>query len=447
VVKVNKYNFPENFIWGSATAAFQIEGSPTADGKGKSIWDEFTKNPKNINDRTNANMACDHYNLYKEDVARMKSLNMNGYRFSISWPRILPDGTGSVNDKGLDFYDRLVDELLANGITAFPTLFHWDLPLKLEETGGFLNKDIAKHFADYAQVVVHRLGDRVKKWTTLNEPFSYIQHGYLSGIHAPKKVGFNNAITASHTLNLAHGLAYDSIKQVDSKLEVGITNIITPVHAHKDEDNEVLEYADDFFNKIFMDPIYFGKYPKYLEDHMNTYNKDYTIEDLNLIKGKNDFVGLNNYFRLFIKKKKDSDMPFEFFQSQDPNCEKTFMGWEVYPRGIYEAIKWTCDRYDNPLIYISENGASYDDKLVDGQVHDEKRIAFLEGYLKEIWNSIDEGCNVQGYLLWTLMDNFEWAGGLEKRFGIIYTDFKSQVRYDKDSGKWFSEVAKRNSLY
>lgn len=443
--------FPSNFIFGAATAAFQIEGSAYADGKGPSIWDQFSHRKGKIRNGDTADIACDHYKRYNDDLSLMKELNLDAYRFSVSWPRIYPEGTGKINQKGLDFYSRLTDGLLEKNIEPFATLFHWDLPLALQRKyGGFENRDTSDYFAEYTETVVRHLGDRVKNWITINEPFVFAACGHLLGVHAPGKRSLTAYFKVIHNLLLAHGKSLQVIRGINPDSRAGISLSYSPVHPATDseKDRQASLLANQFMNHITLSPLYNGEYPEPLRRKMRFFIPKIKDGDMKIISSPSDFLGLNVYTRdhalhkwyvpflkSWIVSKKIPEAEFE-----KNGKEYTSMGWEVYPDAIYEVLKTVQNDYGNPPVYITENGAAFNDSVMDGKVHDEKRIRFLQGYLEKVNAASREGADVRGYFCWSLMDNFEWAEGSGKRFGLVYVDYETQERIIKDSGYWFKNL-------
>ncbi len=438
--------FPENFVWGTVTASYQIEGAYNEDGKGLSIWDTFTRRKGKIIDGTNGDIACDHYHLYKEDTGLMKSLNCNAYRFSLSWPRILPDDSGTVNLKGLDFYDRLIDELKSAGIEPFITIYHWDLPEYINRKGGWLTRNTANYFADFTEIVVKKFKDRVKFWMTLNEPLVSFVNGYLYGSHAPGIKNIFKAFKVPHNLLLAHGLGLERIRALDSSLKAGIVNALWPVYPSTPEDKRAAVNAEAFTMRLFLDPIYKGTYPEAIEGKIRFFNHDIKDKDFDIISKPVDFTGVNYYSRNIVKKSFDPISGFRIIKAGYEGAEFTDMGWEVFPQGFYDLLNWIRNEYNNPVVYITENGAAYKDKLINNKVEDAERIEYLKRHLSVMNKSIREGANIKGYFYWTLMDNFEWAEGFSKRFGLIYTDYATQKRIIKESGYWFAELCRENKF-
>lgn len=432
--------FPKDFYWGCATASYQIEGGWNEDGKGLSIWDTFSHTQGKIADGSTGDVACDHYHRWQEDVQLMKEIGLNAYRFSLSWPRILPEGKGRINPKGLDFYDRLVDALLQNNIQPFITLYHWDLPQALQDEGGWARRDTAFYFADYTAVVAHRLGDRVKHWITHNEPWVVAWIGYGWGEHAPGIRNEKVAIQVSHHLLLSHGLAVEVLRDLSPQSEVGITLNLSPVHPATDSEEDKLSAwrHDGFLNRWFLDPIFRGAYP---EDILEIFRGLPRVEprDMAIISRRIDFLGINYYSRSVMKYDPQAG-PLQARGVGVEGAEYTEMGWEIYPPGIYEIMKRVQDDYNPSKIYITENGAAFRDEVVDGRVHDEKRVNYLKEHFVQAHRAIQDGIRLKGYFVWSLMDNFEWAHGYTKRFGIVYVDYPTQRRIMKDSALWFKEV-------
>ena len=456
--------FPEGFIWGSATSSYQIEGAWDKDGKGPSIWDVFCMIPGKVFNNENGNIACDHYHRIKEDVAMMKSLGLKAYRFSIAWSRILPAGRGEVNQAGIDFYNTLIDELLAVGIEPWVTLYHWDLPAALEfEIDGWLGDDISDVFAEYADVCFKNFGNRVKNWITINEAWVVAILGYGHGVFAPGKKSNDLPYLAGHNLIKAHAKAvsvYRSKYQTTQKGHIGITNNCDwrePL-SNSDEDKAAAERALEFFLAWFADPIYKGDYPACMRERLGSRLPSFTDAEKELIKGSSDFFGLNHYTTMYASDATNSIEKGSVYgngglsEDQDVNLSvspewgMTDMQWAIVPWGCRKLLEWIAQRYDNPPIFITENGCAFDDKLVDGEVNDAERVAFFDGYLTSIHEAIQNGVNMQGYFIWSLMDNFEWASGYSKKFGITYIEDESLNRIPKASALWYSDVIKNNGL-
>ncbi|HWQ15121.1 MAG TPA: GH1 family beta-glucosidase [Roseiflexaceae bacterium] len=441
-------HFPKDFLWGAATAAFQIEGATKEDGRGESIWDRFCATPGKVLNGDTGDPACDHYHRWREDIALMKDLGLQAYRFSIAWPRIIPDGTGQVNQRGLDFYDRLVDGLLEAGIQPYATLYHWDLPQALQDRGGWASRDTAHAFARYADVTARRLGDRVKGWITHNEPWCASILSYWIGEHAP---GLKNgpALEAAHHLLLSHGLAMPAIRAAAPRAEAGITLNFSPAHPASDSEADVAAARrhDGFFNRWFADPLFKGSYP---EDMVALYARlgaaaPVQPGDMETIAAPIDFLGVNYYNRAVIQD--DPGGPGLSYRSLRPEGEYTHMDWEVYPDALRELLVRLHRDYAPAKMYITENGAAYPDELSpDGRVHDAARTRFLERHFAATHQAIAEGAPVAGFFVWSLMDNFEWAWGYSRRFGIVYVDYETQRRTPKDSAHYYRGVIAANGV-
>ncbi|MFF4623981.1 GH1 family beta-glucosidase [Nonomuraea jabiensis] len=421
------------FLWGTATAAYQIEGAVKEDGRGVSIWDTFAHEPGRTRDGHTGDVACDHYHRWREDVELMSGLGVNAYRFSIAWPRVQPQGDGEVNVEGLDFYERLVDALLEKGIQPVPTLFHWDLPQALQDRGGWINRDISGNFAEYAATVAARLADRVPLWITLNEPFVHMAYGYAMGIHAPGQALLTDALPAAHHQLLAHGLAVQALRAAGAR-QVAITNNCTPVWpaSQEEADLKAAEAYDILHNRLFNDPILLGKYP---DLSAYTKNVDFVRDgDLDIIAAPLDGLGINYYNPTRIAAPTDQGLPFT--DAGVTGYPTTAFGWPVVPDGLRELLTGLKSRYGSalPPIHITENGCSTDDTL-----EDHSRIAFLEGHIAAMRRAMAEGVDVRGYFVWSLLDNFEWAEGYHQRFGLVHVDFETQRRTPKASYRWLRE--------
>ena len=442
-------DFPQGFLWGAATSAYQIEGGVEEDGRGQSIWDTFSHSEGRTSGGVTGDVACDHYHRWPEDVALLAGLGVNAYRFSVAWPRIQPTGTGPANQRGLDFYDRLVDALAAHGIAAIPTLYHWDLPQALEDAGGWLNRQTAYRFAEYAALVADRLGDRVGTWITLNEPFIHMAYGYSLGVHAPGlELGLDALPTAHHQL-LAHGLAAAELRS--RGLKVAIANNCSPVRAATDAPNDVAaaEAYDALHNRLFNDSVLLGRYPDLSALGAPAELPFVEDGDLELISAPLDLLGINYYNPTLVAAadpaSTDNGLPFELCDIE--GVPTTAFGWPVVPEGLTELLVGLRARYDAalPPILITENGCSTDDRpaadgAADGRVHDKERIEFLDGHLRATHAAIAAGVDVRGYLTWSLIDNFEWAEGFDQRFGLVRVDFDTLVRTPKDSYEWLRAV-------
>jgi beta-glucosidase len=436
-------SFPSSFLWGVSTAAYQIEGAVREDGRGPSVWDTFSHTPGRTRDGDTGDVACDHYHRWPQDVALLGDLGVNAYRFSIAWPRIQPDGSGPANPKGLDFYDSLVDALLDRDIVAVPTLFHWDLPQALEDAGGWLNRDTSYRFAEYAALLAERLGDRVGRWITLNEPIVHMAEGYAFGTEAPGRALMFDALPVAHHQLLGHGLAMAAL-WARGATEVMITNNCTPVVPASDTPADVTAAAiyDGFHNRLFMDPLLIGGYPSLAAAGVPD-EKPYVRDgDLEIIKTPMDALGINYYNPTRIAAAPaGAPLPFDMLPIE--GVPTTAFGWPVVPDGLRELLVGLRDRYGAalPPIYITENGCSTADVVApDGHVHDGARIDYLDGHLRALRQAIDEGVDVRGYFVWSLLDNFEWAEGYHQRFGLVRVDYDTQRRTPKDSFFWLQSA-------
>ncbi|HUO99857.1 MAG TPA: GH1 family beta-glucosidase [Rhizomicrobium sp.] len=445
--------FPQGFLWGTATASYQIEGAWNEDGKGESIWDRFSHTPDKIKNGDTGDVACDSYHRYAEDIALMQELNQKSCRFSLSWPRIQPDGTGAPNPKGLDHYSRLVDALLAAGIRPSCTLYHWDLPQALEDKGGWPNRELAGHFADYAAIVAKALGDRIAVFAPFNEPFVVAECGYAIGVHAPgRKEGAEGFLRAAHTLNLAQGDAVRAMKAVSPGLQIGGAYNMDPGYPATQRRGD-LEAAERFharFNVYFVETALNGRYPAAFVDEDRAMTlMGFQPGDGERMRCGLDWIGINYYFRMLVSEAGPKDATPWHYDADIPKKAGplTHIGWEVFPRGIYDIVTRIGRDYRLP-IEITENGCSYMDAPdPDGRVRDVKRIDYLRSHLTELSRAIADGAPVRGYHAWSLLDNFEWALGYGERFGLVYVDFKDgQKRYVKDSARWYGRVAAANRI-
>ncbi len=439
--------FPEGFVWGVATSAYQIEGAWNEDGRGPSIWDTFCRQPGKVWQGQNGDVAADHYHRWKEDVGLMAELGLKAYRFSIAWPRVMPEGTGQVNPAGLDFYDRLVDALLEKGIAPYVTLYHWDLPQALQDRGGWTRRDTAYHFAEYARVVAERLGDRVDRWITHNEPFVATILGHFTGGHAPGLQGPINAAGAYRYLMLSHGLAVQALRAGAGRpIQVGITLNLSPVHPASDSpaDQKAARRFDGLHNRMFLDPVLCGTFPADIQRLFGLLFKA-NAEDLAVIATPVDFLGVNYYTRSVVRH--DKSVPFLEASEIRPEGNEYSQMWEIYPAGMYELLTRIWKEYKPAHIYVTENGIPVPDELTpDGRVPDERRIAYLRDHIAQVHRAIADGVPVRGYFVWSLMDNFEWAHGYQMRFGLAYVDYPTMRRTIKDSGRWYAEVIRQNSV-
>lgn len=436
------YKFPHNFLWGAATSAYQVEGAWNEDGRGESIWDRFSHTAGNVMNGDTGDIACDHYHHYKEDIALMGRLGLKAYRFSTSWSRVLPAGRGRVNPKGLDFYDRLVDHLCAANIEPLLTLYHWDLPQALQNEGGWDNRDIAYAFADYAALMVKRLGDRVKYWITINEPSVITHIGFMTGEHAPGFKDQRMAYQVAHHLMVAHGLSVQAIRAARPDAKAGIVlnlSMAEPASDHPEDAATAQKYWEE--NEIlFPDLLFKGHYPPAVYDMVGKNMPKIQAGDMALITQKLDYVGINYYSRNVF----GANGRLERVEGS----EYTEMGWEVCAPALRRMLVRINKEYDLPPIIITENGAAFkDDVSADGRVHDPRRIEYLKNHFIQTRLAMLDGVDVHGYMVWSLMDNFEWGYGFSKRFGLIYVDYATQRRVIKDSGAWYAAVIGTNDVY
>ena len=445
-------DFGPDFRWGASTASYQIEGAVTADGRGRSVWDTFTAEPGRIADGSSGEMACDHYHRYREDVALMARLGLDGYRLSIAWPRIQPDGTGPVNPAGIGFYDRLVDELLAAGISPMATLFHWDLPQALQDRGGWLERETAERFADYAALLGEHFGDRILLWAPVNEPNVVTVMGHLQGVHAPGSKLGSRALTVGHHLLLGHGRAVQALRAAGAT-GIGCANNHSPIWPASDSaaDQRAASEYDQLWNRFYADPMLLGSYPERLLPLL----PDSAADDLAVIRQPLDFYGLNYYNPTRIGAVDSAvagagDQLLDGLSFQRLPIEgypTTDFGWPVIPAGLHELLSQLHERYGTalPTIYITENGCSYGDGPDGaGRVPDQRRIDYLDGHLRAVHRAIGDGVDVGGYYTWSLLDNFEWAEGYRQRFGLVHVDYASQRRTPKDSFHWYAAVIGRH---
>ncbi|GHO83729.1 GH1 family beta-glucosidase [Dictyobacter formicarum] len=439
---------PRDFVFGAATASYQIEGATHEDRRGTSIWDTFAATPGKVYRGHNGDVADDHYHRMPQDVELMSQLGLDAYRFSIAWPRILPQGRGNVNQPGLDFYDRLVDALLARGITPFATLYHWDLPQHLEDAGGWTNRETAYAFADYAEIVARRLGDRVAGWITLNEPWCSAYLGYGNGLHAPGIQNRQAALDAAHHLLLAHGLAVPRIRAtIAPEKQVGITLNVYPVYA-EDERPETardVALADAFSNRWFLDPLFRGSYPETFFADMGLNPPPIQADDLTTISVPVDFLGINLYSRHLVRGSNQVPLADAVATvAPVPEACYTDMAWEIYPAALKDMLVRLHNDYAVKALYVTENGAAFSDSW-DGKsavVSDPRRVAFLQEYITAAAEAVQAGVPLKGYFVWSLMDNYEWAEGYRKRFGVVYVDYDTQQRIPKESVLWYSSLIK-----
>jgi len=440
-----RVQFPANFLWGAATSAYQIEGSPLADGAGPSIWQRFTRTPGMMANGDTGDVACDHYRRWKDDIALMKRLGLKAYRFSIAWGRVLPEGRGRINVKGLEFYDRLVDELLRNDIVPLPTLFHWDMPAALDDRGGWLNPDSAHWFADYASVMFAKLDSRVEQWATLNEPWVVTDGGYLHGALAPGHRNKFEAPIASHHLLLAHGMAVQAYRAA-GRNRIGIVVNIEPKYAASQsaEDLAAMRRADAYMNRQYLDPVFLGSYPEEMQEIFGEAWPSWPAEDMALIKQPIDWLGVNYYTRN-VTRFDANNYPLQAAPVKQ-NATYTETGWEVYPQGLTDTLTWIKQRYGNPPVSVTENGAAFYDppQAENGVVDDPLRVSYFKKHIAAVSDAIAQGCDIRGYMAWSLFDNLEWSLGFAKRFGIVHVDFATQARTIKASGKLYADVIATN---
>lgn len=440
-------HFPEGFLWGTATASYQIEGATKADGRGESIWDRFSATPGKILNGDTGEPACESYYRSDEDVALMKAMNNNAYRFSIAWPRVIPDGDGAVNQAGLDYYDRLVDKLLAAGIVPSITLYHWDLPQALQDRGGWANREVIEAYVRYAQVVLTRLGDRVPYWATFNEPWCIAFLSHEIGEHAPGLHDRRLALQVAHNVLAAHGQAVPVMRACCPASKIGIVLNMEPTYPHMDTeaDHKLAALWHARFNLWFLDPIMGRGYPDNAWQYYGEDVPEILPGDMERISAPLDFLGLNYYSRRVVHDPAGGEGPI-LHQRDEGNVSAR--NWEIYPRGLYDLLIWLHADYPQIAeIHVSENGIACRDAVDgDGHVHDPQRIAFLKQHLEAALDAIEAGVPLKGYFVWSLMDNFEWAYGYDSRFGLAYVNFETQERILKDSGRWYGRVAQANAL-
>ncbi|MEO8955696.1 MAG: GH1 family beta-glucosidase [Ktedonobacteraceae bacterium] len=447
--------FPPDFLWGAATSAYQIEGAVHEDGRVPSMWDRFAAIPGTTYQGQTGEIAADHYHHMEEDVALMAELNLSTYRFSLSWPRILPQGTGAVNERGLDFYDRLVDALLARGIRPLATLYHWDLPVALQERGGWLNRDTAYAFADYASAVAHRLGDRIDWWLTHNEPWCSAYLGYALGIHAPGLNDKQLAVDAGHHILLAHGLSVPRLREhISPQAQVGIALDFYPVYAADDRPETLLavQQADAFRNRWFLDPLFRGHYPDDIFANLGVNPPPIRDGDFSIISTPIDFLGVNYYSRMLVRSHTDTattttitahTLPADGYEAVEriPGASYTEMGWEIFPDGLANILTRIHREYAPKALIVTESGAAFDDQWDgNGTIHDQQRIDYLRRHIQTVAEVIRQGVPIKGYVVWSFLDNFEWSEGYRKRFGLVYVDYPTQRRIIKDSGRWYASL-------
>ena len=432
--------FPEGFLWGAAVSAYQVEGSPLADGAGPSIWHRFSHTPGLVTGGDTGDVACDFYRRYGDDVRLMRELGLTAFRFSVSWSRVIPEGRGSVNLKGLDFYERLVDALLANGIRPLVTLFHWDLPAALDDRGGWLNRDIAEWFADYARVLFRALDDRVELWTTLNEPWVVTDGGYVHGNLAPGHRSLFEAPIAAHNLLRAHAAGVEAYR-AEGRHQIGLVVNLEPKSSASEspEDLAATRRADAYMNRQFLDPVFLGRYPEELPGIFGPAWPDFPATDFDAIRQPIDFLGVNYYTRGVVQNETNA-WPVGAARVRQAG-RHTEMDWEVYPEGLFDTLRWVRERYGAIPLYVTENGAAFEDPPPsNGAVEDPLRVAYLQEHLLAARRAIAAGVDLRGYFVWSLLDNFEWSHGTSKRFGLIHVDFDTQKRTPKASARFYSRV-------
>jgi len=449
--------FPPGFLWGTATSAFQVEGASATDGRGESVWDRFAATPGRIEDGSDGAVACDHFRRWPEDVALMRDLGLNAYRFSIAWPRVQPLGRGAVNAAGLDFYDRLLDGLLEAGLAPMATLHHWDLPQALQDRGGWGARDTAAAFVDYAHAVSMRLGDRVRQWATHNEPWCVAHLGHELGCHAPGLRDPALSLRVAHHLLLSHGWAVPVLRRNSPASEVGLVHIATAVEpaTPSEADRDAARWWDGVFNRWYLDPVYRGEYPadavadRVRAGHLPSAELPFVQHgDLRAISAPLDYLGVNYYSRTVMSGQPGPDgQPAPRAVPMAPPEALTDMGWEVWPQGLEDVLRRLQRDYHPGRIYVTENGAAYPEGPgPDGRVRDERRRAFLEGHLRALQRAVAAGVPVAGYYHWSLLDNFEWAHGFARRFGLVHVDLSTQRRTPKDSAWYYRAVATANAL-
>ncbi len=431
-------HFPPGFVWGVATSAFQIEGAPAEDGKGPSIWDEFCRVPQAIADASNGDVACDHYHRLTDDLDLIASLGVDAYRFSVSWPRVRPGGSGSWNEKGLDFYERVIDGLMERGIKPYLTLNHWDLPAELQTTGGWSHRDTVHRFVEYAVGISKRVGDRVASITTHNEPWVMATLGHETGIFAPGIKDRATAMQVSHHLLLSHGLALQAMRANGCAAQLGIVLNVSPIQPATDSaaDMQKAQLEDGRLVRWYMDPLFKSAYP---QDVLNFLGQDaprMETGDLAAIATPMDFLGINYYSRSVVSAVEDCKV-------HDSGYGVTDMGWEIYPRGLTEVLLRLQRDYAVPPLYVTENGGAFKDRLVDGMVHDAERTDYIARHIDAVGDAIRQGVRMNGYMVWSLLDNFEWASGFDKRFGIVHVDYETQRRTPKASALWYRDFLRR----
>lgn len=446
---INRAAFGDDFNWGVSTAAYQIEGAHDTDGKGASIWDEFTKKRKKILGSHHGDEACDFYNRYPEDIRLLENLHIPNYRFSISWSRIFPEGTGPVNHAGVDYYNRLIDACLSHGIQPWITLYHWDLPIALEKKGGWTNREILGWFGSYVSFCIKEFGDRVKRWMILNEPIVFTGAGYFLGIHAPGKKGLTNFLSATHHAALCQAEGGRISKSLRPDLLIGTTFSYSHLEPFRQNERDYLAVrkTDALLNRLFIEPLLGLGYPIQDLKILQSLERFYKDGDTAKLSFDMDFVGLQNYTREFVKHA--PLMPFikaKIIKAEKRGVETTQMGWEIYPRAIYHALtRWSLYKNLKEII-VTENGAAFEDQFIKGNVQDEKRLSYIKDHISQVLAAKQAGVPVNGYFVWTLMDNFEWAEGYYPKFGLVHVNFETQERIIKASGKWYASFLESKAL-
>jgi beta-glucosidase len=442
---LNKEDFGDDFIWGVSTAAYQIEGGWDMHSKGKSIWDEFVKRKGKIFQNHTGDIACDFYNRYSKDISLMADLNISNYRFSISWSRIFPDGSGNVNPAGIDFYNRVIDFCIEKNITPWITLYHWDLPQKLQQKGGWVNRNIVDWFEEFVSCCIKNFGDRVTNWIVLNEPMVFTGAGYFLGVHAPGKKGLNNFLAATHHAALCQARGGAIIKSLLPQSNVGTTFSCSHIEPYRNVGKDIIaaKKVDALLNRLFIEPLLGLGYPTNDLKILQRIEKFIKHDDEKNLVFNMDFIGVQNYTREIVSH--TNFMPFmqaKIIKANKRNVETTLMNWEVYPESIYNILKKYSSYKNIPRLIVTENGAAFPDVVMNGEVHDPKRIQYLNDNISQVLRAKKEGVNVDGYFIWTFLDNFEWAEGYYPRFGLVHVDFETQKRIVKSSGKWYAAFLK-----